>query len=220
VHSIGIQTTMSRFKQLAAGLFFSLALCGQTSGALAGPPSDLIAGLNSKFIEVMKNAAKLGYEGRYQALAPALSDAYDFPEMARVSIGRYWRDLTDAQKQQLVAGFQAYSTATYAARFNGFSGEKFEVLGEEPAPAGNVRVNNQIVQRSGEPIRIDYLLRQETSGFRIVDVFLKSSFSELAIRRSEFTTEYAKTGFDGVIALMKAKVAKLQTDAATTSSSN
>ena len=211
---------MSRFKQLAAGLFFSLALSGLASGALAGPPSDLIAGLNAKFIEVMKNAAKLGYEGRYQALAPALSDAYDFPEMARVSIGRYWRDLTDAQKQQLVAGFQAYSTATYAARFNGFSGEKFEVLGEEPAPAGNVRVNNQIVQRSGEPIRIDYLLRQETGGFRIVDVFLKSSFSELAICCSEFTTEYVKTGFDGVIALMKAKVAKLQTDAGVISSSN
>jgi len=211
---------MSRFKQLAAGLVFSLVLSSQTSGALAGPPSDLVAGLNTKFIEVMKNAAKLGYEGRYQALAPSLSDAYDFSEMARVSIGRYWRDLTDAQKQQLVESFKAYSTATYAARFNGFSGEKFEILGEEPAPAGNVRVNNQIVQRSGEPIRIDYLLRPEAGGFRIVDVFLKSSFSELAIRRTEFTTEYAKTGFDGVIALIKAKVAKLQTDAGAASSSN
>jgi phospholipid transport system substrate-binding protein len=211
---------MSRFKQLVSGLCLSFVLSGPTSSAIAGPPSDLIAGLNAKFIEVMKNAANLGYDGRYQALAPSLSDAYDFAEMTRVSIGRYWRNLTDAQKQQLVGAFQAYSTATYAARFNGFSGEKFEVLGEEPAPAGSVRVNNQIVQRSGEPIRIDYLLRQEAGRFRIVDVFLKSSFSELAIRRSEFTTEYAKTGFDGVIALMKTKVAKMQTDAGTSSSSN
>ena len=211
---------MSRFNQLAAGLCISFVLSSATSGALAGQPSDLIAGLNTKFIEVMRNAGHLGYDGRYQALAPSLSEAYDFAEMARVSVGRYWRDLTDAQKQQLVAAFQAYSTATYAARFDGFSGEKFEVLGEEPAPAGSVRVNNQIVQGNGEAIRIDYLLRQEAGRFRIVDVFLKSSFSELAIRRTEFTTEFGKTGFDGVIALMKTKVAKMQTDAGTSSSSN
>ncbi|HUO88739.1 MAG TPA: ABC transporter substrate-binding protein [Rhizomicrobium sp.] len=210
---------MSRGWRLLAGICaLAFALFRPLGPAMAGPPSDLIDGLNKKFIEVMKDAAKLGYSGRYAALAPVLGQAYDFPEMTRVSMGRYWRDLTDAQKQQLTDGFQAYSTATYAARFNGFSGEKFQVLGEESAPAGNVRVNNQIVQSSGEPIRIDYLLRQKDGQFRIIDVFLKSSFSELAIRRTEFAGEFAKTGYDGVIALMKAKVAKLASDVAATSS--
>jgi len=195
---------------LVAWIILPFALGGPLSGATAGPASELIQGLNAKLIEVMKNAKSLGYAGRYQALAPVLADAYDFPEMTRVTTGRYWRDLTDAQRKQLTDAFQAYSTATAAARFDGYSGESFQVLGEEPAPAGSLRVNNQIVQSSGAPVRIDYLLRQKDGRFRIIDVFLKSSVSELAVRRAEFSDEFAKSGFDGLLAMLKAKVANLE----------
>jgi phospholipid transport system substrate-binding protein len=189
---------------VAAGLLTGL---GEASAA---SPKDLIQKLNATFIDVMKNAATLGYDGRYAALEPALTDAYDFPEMTRVSSGRYWRELTDAQKQQLIEAFKDYSLATYAARFDGFSGERFEVLGEDPAPADSIRVNNQIVQASGEPIRIDYLLRPHGADWRIVDVYLKSSVSELAVRRSEFTSVLAKDGFDGLIAVLEEKIAALK----------
>lgn len=188
------------------------ALCGFAPAAHAGPPSDLIAKLNAVFIGVMQNAKSLGYEGRYKTLEPALAQAYDFAEMTRVSTGRHWRDLTDEQKQQVTAAFEDYSIATYAARFDGFGGERFEVLGEEPAPGGNLRVNNQIVPTSGAPIRIDYLLRETGGQWRIIDVYLKSSVSELAVRRAEFTDMLAKSGFDGLLADLKAKVAKLRSE--------
>jgi phospholipid transport system substrate-binding protein len=184
------------------------------AAASAGPPTELIQRLNATFIGVMRDAATLGYQGRYDTLEPALVAAYDFPEMTRVSSGRYWRELTDAQKQQLVETFKAYSLATYAARFNGFAGERFEVLGEGPAPADSVRVNNQIVQANGEPIRIDYLLRRHDDEWRIIDVYLKSSVSELAVRRSQFTAVLAKQGFDGLIAELTAKIDALQKSAA------
>src|SRR4029453_6180177 len=114
------------------------------------------------------------------------------------------------QKQQLVAAFHDLSIATYAARFDGFGGERFEILGEEPAPADAVRVNNQIVPGGGEPIRSDYLLRQTEGRWRIIDVYLKSSVSELAVRRAEFTDALAKSGFEGLIADLKAQVEKLR----------
>jgi phospholipid transport system substrate-binding protein len=183
---------------------------GLAPPAHAGPASDLITTLNAVFIDVMKNAKALGYEGRYKKLEPALVAAYDFAEMTRVTTGRHWRSLTDGQKQQLVAAFHDLSIATYAARFDGFGGEHFELLGEEPVPADSVRVNNQIVQTSGEPIRIDYLLRQSDGQWRIIDVYLKSSVSELAVRRAEFTDTLAKSGFDGLMADLKAQVAKLR----------
>ncbi len=180
--------------------------------ANAGPASDLIAKLNTVFIDVMHNAKALGYKGRYEKLEPVLVEAYNFAEMTRVTTGRYWRGFTDDQKQQVVAAFHDLSIATYAARFDGFSGERFEILGEEPAPAGNLRVNNQIVPESGEPIHIDYLLRQDGGQWRIIDVYLKSTVSELAVRRAEFTEILAKSGFDGLIADLKAKVAKLHSE--------
>ncbi|HUL07115.1 MAG TPA: ABC transporter substrate-binding protein [Candidatus Acidoferrum sp.] len=201
-----------RLVRLAILVSAALALPG--APASAGPASDLIAKLNAVFLGVMQNAKTLGYEGRYKTLEPALADAYDFPEMMRVSTGRHWRDLTDDQKKQAIAAFEDYSVATYAARFDGFGGERFEVLGEETAPGGNLRVNNQIVPTSGAPIRIDYLLRQDAGQWRIIDVYLKSSVSELAVRRAEFTDILSKSGFDGLMADLKTKVAKLRTEGA------
>jgi phospholipid transport system substrate-binding protein len=202
------------FRCLAWICFAVAGLLVGAGGASAASPKDLIQTLNATFIDVMKNAATLGYDGRYAALEPVLTDTYDFPEMTRVSSGRYWRELTEAQRQQLIETFKEYSLATYAARFDGFGGERFEVLGEDPAPANSIRVNNQIVQANGQPIRIDYLLRPHGSEWRIVDVYLKSSVSELAVRRSEFTSVLAKQGFDGLIAMLKAKIAALKKGAA------
>jgi phospholipid transport system substrate-binding protein len=199
----------SRVTQLA---ILVAALSYLAPPANAGPASDIIGKLNTVFIDVMQNTKSLGYESRYEKLEPALAETYDFAEMARVATGRHWRGLTDDQKQQLVAAFHDLSIATYAARFGGLGGGHFEILGEETAPAGSVRVNNQIVPASGDPIRIDYLLRQTAGQWRVIDVYLKSSVSELAVRRGEFTGILAKRGFDGLIADIKAKVSKLQSD--------
>jgi phospholipid transport system substrate-binding protein len=183
----------------------------------ASPASDRIGKLNTTFTAVMQNAKALGYEGRYEKLKPAIIEAYDFSEMARVTTGRYWSSFTDDQKRQVVAAFRDLSIATYAARFDGSGSERFQILGEEPAPAGHLRVNNQAVPASGEPIRIDYLLRQDGGQWRIIDVYLKSSVSELAVRRDEFSKILAKSGFDGLIADLKAKAAKLRSQGPTAS---
>lgn len=200
---------MRRFATLLVILLATL----EAAPARAGSAADVIRSLNATFIQVMEQATTLGYAGRYQTLAPALADAYDFAEMARVSTGRHWRELTDAQRAQLIEAFTVYSTATYAARFNGYSGERFDVLGEEPAPAGATRVNNQIQQSSGDPIRIDYLLKEKDGQWRIVDVYLKSSISELALRRSEFTDLLAAKGFDGLMEKLQTAAKNLESGA-------
>ena len=135
-------------------------ICIQPQASAASPASDSIAGLNAKFLDVMKKGDTLGYAGRYRELEPVLNQTFDFSEMTRVSTGRYWNDMTDSQKQVLVEAFEDYSVATYASRFKSYSGQKFEVLGEEPGPRQSVRVNNQIITSNGEPIRIDYLMRE------------------------------------------------------------
>jgi phospholipid transport system substrate-binding protein len=198
----------SRFARVAA---LAVALLYIAAPANAGSARDQIAKLNTVFTDVMQNAKALGYEGRYEKLEPALIEAYDFTAMTRVTTGRYWRDFTDDQKKQAVAAFRDLSIATYAARFDGSGSQRFEILGEAAAPAGNLRVNSQVVPSNGELVRVDYLLRQDNGKWRVIDIYLKSSVSELAMRRDEFTSILAKAGFEGLIADLRAKVAQLQT---------
>lgn len=187
------------------------------AAAMATPAGDAIAALNAKFIEVMKNGDTLGYAGRYSALEPVLIETFDFREMTRVSAGRYWNEMTDAEKQALVEAFKNYSVATYAARFKSYSGQSFEVLGEESGPRRSIRVNNRILRGSGEAIRIDYLMRERDGRFKVVDVYLKSSFSELATRRSEFGSVLSKSGVTGLIEALNKKVAELEKEGQTAS---
>jgi len=192
-------------------------LSAQAQAFAATPASDTIAGLNAKFLDVMKNGETLGYAGRYKELEPVLNETFDFREMARVSAGRYWNEMSDAQKKELVDAFTDYSVATYASRFKSFSGQKFEVLGEEPGPRNSVRVNNQIVRSNGEPIRIDYLMRDSGGALKIVDVYLKSSISELATKRSEFGSLLTKDGVEGLIKALKQKVGEMEREGQTAS---
>ena len=193
-----------------AAVLVALGCLAAGPGAAAGPASAVIEKLNAEFLKVMQNGPALGYDGRYKELEPVLSDSFDFAIMARVAAGQHWGEMTEAQQTKLVDSFRRYSLAVYAARFKDYSGEKFEVLGEEAKQKGTVLVQNQIVPSNGEPIRIDYLLRPDGGMLRIIDVFLKSSVSEIAVRRSEFAEVIGSDGFDALIATLEQRILDLQ----------
>ena len=196
-----------------AGLAVVLVLLlGQalTTPAAAAPerPAELISGLNAVLLEVMQNADELGYQGRYERLAPVLTATFNFPVMAGISAGRHWRGLSNDQKRLMAEVFSRMSIGTFARRFNGYGGERFEVEGEEPGPRGSVLVRNRLIKSDGEAVEINYLMKQYRDRWRVVDVYLDSKFSELATKRSEYTAILANEGFDGLIEKIGAKLAE------------
>ena len=74
---------------------------------------------------------------------------------------------------------------------------------------GAVLVHNQLVKVTGEAVAINYLVRRTDDGWRIVDVLLDGKFSELALRRSQYTSLLKNQGYDGLIEAMAAKAADL-----------
>jgi phospholipid transport system substrate-binding protein len=48
----------------------------------------------------MKNGRTLGQSGRFTQLEPVIHRTFDFPSMARLSVGSSWASLTEAQRQQ------------------------------------------------------------------------------------------------------------------------
>jgi len=172
-------------------------------------PRAIVARLNDTLIEVMKGADALGYAGRYERLDPVLRESFDFPRMAGISVGRHWRALDTEQRARLVAAFARESIATFAGRFDGYGGERFEIVGEEPGPRGAILVRNRLVKADGEPVEINYLLRDVDEGWRVVDVFLDAKYSELAMKRSEYSSVVANEGFDALIDKIEAKIARL-----------
>jgi phospholipid transport system substrate-binding protein len=203
-----IPTALAVVLTLAAGLFWP----GTPAAAAGETPRSVAEQLDAALLEGMRNAKTLGYEGRYELLAPVLEESFDFPFMARVSIGRYWRKMDEVQQAKLVESFARLSIATFAARFDGYSGETFRVLGQEEGLHGTILVVNHLIKSDGEAIAINYLMRQTKGRWRIVDVFLKAKYSELAIKRSEYTSVYKRDGFARLIEIMETKIAGYSDD--------
>ncbi len=194
---------------LAAGLVLRLCWPLPPAAAAEEAPGDIVGRLNAVLMEVMQQADELGFSGRYDRLAPVLREAFNFSLMARISVGRHWRKLENSDRDRLVDAFGRMSIATFAARFDGYSGERFEVLGEKPAPRKAILVRNRLIKSDGEAVEINYLLKTAEGRWRVVDVFLDAKYSELAMKRSEYGAVIKNAGFDELIRRLDEKIAKL-----------
>jgi len=175
--------------------------------ALAGPaPSEQTARLNAALIAAMQGGSALGFDGRYQLIDGVAREVFDFAGMARAAAGSFWATLGDGGQARLVEAFTRLSVATYAARFDGFSGERFEVKGESPAGRGVVLVANNLIKNTGDPVAINYYFRDGEGGWRVADVMLEAKYSELAVKRSEFTAVLKSDGLAGLLARIEDRI--------------
>jgi len=64
-------------------------------------------------------------------------------------------------------------------------------------------VHTQIMQSNGKPVAINYLMRKTGPDWKVVDVYLDGTISELASRRAEFTSIMRAGGPDALIASLR-----------------
>jgi phospholipid transport system substrate-binding protein len=177
-----------------------------SGGPLGGP--GVVQEFYQTLLNVLRNGPALGPSGRYTRLAPAVRQDFDIPYMAQLTVGPAWVTLAESQRQQITQAFERYVTAVYAERFDSYSGEKLEVLGEQPTKFG-LMVSTRIVKSDGEPVSISYLLVNKSGRWRIGDVYLNGTISELATRRSEFSSILRAQGVNGLIAALNDKALTL-----------
>ena len=191
-----------------AGLFLALSLVVgmfvESAAALAPDPQANVRGFYDTLLTAMKNGPTLGQSGRYARLAPVVDRLFDIPSMTRLAIGPTWATLSPAQQQQLVEAFRHYVAATYADRFDSWSGEQLRVTGERPYNA-DVIVQTKTVKTNGETTTLDYLMHQNQGTWQISDVYLDGSISQLAIQRSEFHSILRRDGVDGLVMALNRK---------------
>jgi len=196
---------------------FALGLGGLLLGraAPAGASEErsavsVIRAFYDTLLGVMKDGQRLGFAGRRGRLAPAIRRSFDFPLMTRLMVGTQWQQMTADQHQQLIDAFSAFSIATYANRFDDYSGESFEVDDTpEHANNGDDIVKSRLVKSDGDKVELDYLMRGESGRRQIIDVYLSGTVSELATRRSELSSVLRRDGVDALVELLLRKTAEL-----------
>ena len=178
-------------------------LCAGGAAAAMPGPSEVVGRFDDVLLNVMQNAAALGIKGRYQKLEPVVLATFDVPFMTRLSIGPLWAKGSPREAACLQGLLPLYA-ATYANRFDDYSGEKFEVLGEQRLKHGTL-VRTDIVKSDGDKVAINYVLHDNDTAWQIRDVYLSGTISELATRRSDFTSTLRSGGIEALIVRLNEK---------------
>ncbi len=199
---------ISRRAFFAAAL--AVAAVSQRFAAAETGPVAAIKAFYDTLLATMKDGPELGFKGRSQKLDPAIHRAFDLPLMTRLMVGPPWVALTAEQQQQLVAAFSEFSVATYANRFDDYSGERFQVDPATTTTANGVIVHSKLVKSDGDSVQLDYLMHEDEAGWQIVDVYLSGTVSELATRRSEFSSVMRRGGADALVDALQKKAAQLR----------
>jgi phospholipid transport system substrate-binding protein len=199
-------------------LVLSLALSPLSRPRLAAAadpgaaPAALVQRFYDVLLAVMKEAKRLSFDQRYSRLTPAVNRSFDLPLMTRIAIGPGWPQIAVEQQQRLTAAFSRYTVSVYANRFDDYSGERFEVEPRAATNANGIVVNTRLIKSNGEPVVLNYLLHQDAAGgWKIIDVYLSGTISELATRRSEFASVLQRGGAEGLVQMIEQRAAALRT---------
>ena len=173
-------------------------------------PEQTIEFFHAGLLDIMKHAKELGFEGRTDRLTPLMERCFDLDFMASKTVGRHWNKLSDEDKLRWTTIFARFTTANYAGRFTGYTGEQFVTLGIEDAPRDTRMVMTKIIIPKEDDVELNYRMAKIDGVWKIVDVFLNGTVSELALRRSEYSSALKRNGFEQLVTSVETQIAKLK----------
>lgn len=195
------------FAPIPLGLSAATAVTQELRPSPSQEASQIVGQFHQSILGILKRAEALGYAGRVEELRPIVEEAMNMRLFGARTVGSaVWNDWSPEQRQAFLDVYEDYVCAAYATRFSGFSGQEFVTVGSREGRRGQIVVETEVRQPDDRPIRLDYVMRNGGGNWGIVDIYLDSAVSEVALRRSEFSAVLRRDGFDGLIDALQSKI--------------
>ena len=192
------------FSKKAASSLVALALLALAAPAAAQTPSQVVDGLASQVVAVLKDGQLSSDQKRAQIEAIAYG-AIDFTTLSKLVLARNWPKFSTEQRVAFEQEFKQHLSMTYGRNIDNYKNEKVQILGERPEARGDVTVQSKIVRGGGsEDVVVDYRLRQAGGQWKIIDVIVEG-VSLVSNFRSQFQDIVANGGPARLLTLLKEK---------------
>ena len=122
-----------------------------------------------------------------------LRSSFDLSTIGRFALGRNWKVATDTEKKEYQRLFEDMVVEVYAARFNDYQGQEFDVSGFRDNGKKDVLVTSYIVPDSGSKVRVDWRVRNKAGQYKVIDVIIEDVSMSLT-QRSDFSSVIQRGG--------------------------
>ena len=177
-----------------------------TAPVNAGEPTDQIRETVEKVLEIVKDPtlkSDAKSDERRIRLRDTIYSRFDFPEMAKRSLGSHWQRRTSQEQREFVEIFADLLEGAYVDRIESYNGEKFLYV-NETREKGYAEVRTRIVTREKKEYSIDYKLRPVDKEWKVYDVVIED-ISLVNNYRSQFSRVLAKSSYEELLGRMKDK---------------
>lgn len=183
--------------------------CAPDASALSSNSTavQVVEGLHDLLIKSMKASDKDYCIDRYHVLEQYIRNVFDFPLISRIVLGRHWKKMDADMRRKFVNTFFRMTVATYAERFDSYSGESFKTRHAGLDKRGHFRVETVLVKRNGEEISLDYTCRKTKGRWKIVSVSAKG-VNDLSLKRADYASFLKKHSIDELISKLEEKTRK------------
>lgn len=183
---------------LTAVLLLGLTMAG---AAWALTPTETV---KSRVDEALQSLSGSGaVEARRAEIRRVADSLFDFTEMSRRALGRYWADRTAAERDEFVRLFTDLMARSYIGKMDRYAGEAIAYTGER-VDGDEARVQSEVVTAKGSRIPLEYRLHRASGGWAAYDVFIEN-VSLVGTYRSQFDRVIRTESFDGLLKRLRDK---------------
>lgn len=186
--------------------FVGLLILSTAQGGWAATAQEQLRGAIDRVVTTLENPALKG-DGktaeRRSAVRKIANEIFDFGEIARRSLGRYWQPLSEAQRSEFVGLFGDLLERSYISKIELYGGEKIIYSGER-VDGDLATVSTKIITKNGTEVPVDYRLFRRGENWMIYDVNIEG-ISLVSNYRTQFNKIIQTSGYNSLVDRMKTK---------------
>ncbi|MHC4139301.1 MAG: MlaC/ttg2D family ABC transporter substrate-binding protein [Planctomycetota bacterium] len=192
-----------KYRRIVFELFLGVFLVMFTSALLwAGEPGDVVKKVISKDISLKdEENTKERKHGIWREISPS----FDFAEMAKRAMGKYWRERSSEEKREFIEVFDKNIKGAYIRKIGPRFGERIISLDEEQ-DNGRARVQVDLIKKT-EKVSADFRLIRKNQEWGICDVIFEG-VSLVHNYRSQIYSFMSRSSYEELIQTFKQKQSK------------
>ncbi|NYZ61970.1 MlaC/ttg2D family ABC transporter substrate-binding protein [Luteimonas deserti] len=150
----------------------------QAANAQAGAPSRLVLANSERVLKTLESRRAEFTRDRaalQRFITGEFDTMFDRDYAARQVLGRHARGASDADVKIFGDALAENLMRRYGSSLLDFNTQlRVRIKSETPLPRGlGVRVSSELLRSGGEPIPVDYLMRQSGGGWKVFDVMVE-----------------------------------------------
>lgn len=168
----------------------------------------------ARFVESLGNEAvtilSSGKAGvprkRRAALRALIRGGFDLELTSQFVLGKFWGRASPEQRAEFQELFTEYLLNSYARHLGSYRAETLTIVASHPVGGGDVLVETSI-EGDDDPAKAVWRVRAHQGEYKIIDVTVDGVSLALTQRR-EFASVVNRRGLDGLLKLLRKKVAE------------